>query len=95
MKEMKVDVNIPVSIFKEDNTFIAYCPVLDISTSAKSFEQVRSRFHQVVDIFFEETIEKGTLDETLLNYGWKKEKRTWSPPAIISCQPEKVSLSLP
>ncbi|MCX6812042.1 MAG: hypothetical protein NTW79_00245 [Candidatus Berkelbacteria bacterium] len=93
MKTMKIDVDIPVSIYKEDDTFIAYCPVLDISTSASSAEKVRDRFHQVVEIFFEETIKKGTLEENLLNYGWKK-KKTWTPPAMISCEPEKVSLSL-
>lgn len=61
MSSMIVDVNIPVSIFKEGETFVAYSPVLDISTSANEFETVRRRFHEVVELFFEETSKKGTV----------------------------------
>lgn len=95
MKEMKINANIPVSIFKEDKFFIAYCPVLDISTSAETFEKVRDRFHEVVEIFFAELVKKGTLDEVLASHGWKKVKKIWSSPPLIYCQPEKMTVNLP
>lgn len=92
---MKINTNVPVSIFKEDKFFIAYCPVLDISTSAETFEKVRDRFREVVEIFFVELVKRGTLDEVLTGYGWKKAKKTWSSPPLIYCQPEKMTVSLP
>ena len=92
---MKIDVNIPLTIFKEGDYFIAYSPVLDLSTSAKSFKKTQERFHQAVGIFFEETLKKNTLDEVLLGLGWQKIKKNWTPPSLISCQPEKVRVNLP
>ncbi|MFA5715517.1 MAG: hypothetical protein WC998_07245 [Candidatus Paceibacterota bacterium] len=41
-------------IFKEDKHFIAYSPNLDLSTCGRTIEQVKKRFKEVVEIFFEE-----------------------------------------
>jgi len=95
MKQMKIDINIPVTIFKEGKYFIAHSSVLDLSTSAETFEKVQVRFRQAVEIFFEETIRKNTLDEVLLGLGWRKINKNWSPPPLISCHPEKVRVNLP
>ena len=57
------------SIFKEGDSFIAYSPTLDLSTSGNSFEQARSRFKETANIFFEEVSKKGTLKTTLKNLG--------------------------
>lgn len=81
---MNLLYKLPVSIFREGKTFIAYTPLLDLSTSAKSFKEVRRRFGEVVQIFFEELKEAGTLEEVLTNYGWKKIQRTWEPPTLIA-----------
>lgn len=79
-----MNVNIPVTFFKEGDTFIAYSSVLDLSTSAKSFEKTQKRFSEIVKIFFEEMIEEGTTDEVLSGLGWQKIKSHWSPPIPIS-----------
>lgn len=74
---------LPVEIFKEGGQFIAYCPALDISTSAESLAQVRKMFAEMVDIFFEEVIKMGTMEEVLLQCGWRKvsrPKKHWEPP---------------
>lgn len=64
-KRVKIEVSLPVSILREGKYFIAYTPVLDLSTSGKTFEEAKQRFGEVVQIFFEELLEKGTLDEVL------------------------------
>ena len=53
----KLNFKIPVTIFKEGDMFVAYTPALDLSTSGKTFVQVRERFSEAIAIFFEE-IEK-------------------------------------
>lgn len=76
--------NLPISIFKEGNFFIAYCPVLDLTTSGKSFEEVRKRIQEAIEIFFEELISRGTLEDVLKDLGWRKVKNRWQPPILIA-----------
>lgn len=92
-KVARVQVKIPVSIFREDDVFVAYTPVLDLSTSGKNHAQVKERFVEAVGVFFEELLQKGTLDEVLADLGWKKIKRSWSPPTPIA--QEKVEIQVP
>ena len=84
----------PVSVFKEGKSFIAYTPVLDLSTSGKTYEQVMERFDQIVEIFFDELTKKGTTEEVLLNLGWEKIKKHWSPPSLISQEFKTVELAV-
>lgn len=93
-KSVAVQVSLPVAILKEGNYFIAHSPVLDLSTSGKSFEQVKRRFNEAVDIFFEELIAKGTLDEVLTDLGWYKVQSKWTPPVVISQASESFKIPL-
>ena len=93
MKKTRIEATIPVSIFKEGDYFVAHTPVLDISTSAKTFAEVKRRFHEAVDIFFEELSKKGTLNDVLEELGWTKIKKQWVPPAEIAHQPEKICVT--
>ena len=96
MKNMKtkMNVNIPVTIFREDKKFVAYSPVLDLSTSADSFEKVQKRFVEVVEIFFEELIEMGTSDEILTNLGWRRVDKHWNPPVSVANEVTNISIPL-
>ena len=67
-KKLYFEVSLPVSILKEGKYFIAYTPALDLSTSGKTFAEVKERFGEVVQIFFEELLEKGTLEEVLAGH---------------------------
>ena len=69
---IKLNLQLPVSIFREGKHFIAHTPVLDLSTSGKNYEEVKKRFNEVASIFFEELVKKGTLDEVLESLGWQK-----------------------
>lgn len=91
---LRVKVNLPISIFREGKYFIAYTPVLDLSTSGKSFKEVKQRFGEVVQIFFEELLEKGTLDEILSGLGWQKIRREWMPPFLVAQESEDFRLPI-
>ena len=90
----KVALNIPVTIFKEGDAFIAYSSVLDLSTSAKTFALVQKRFNEVVEVFFEELLEMGTVDEVLGGLGWEKARNTWAPPVPISHEIANIKVPL-
>lgn len=79
-----MNIQIPVSIFRERKHYIAYTAVLDLSTTGKNYEEVVRRFHEVVTIFLEELVKKGTIEEVLTNLGWSKIKHQWTPPTLIS-----------
>lgn len=87
-------VKLPVSFLREDKHYIAYTSVLDLSTSGKSFEQAKKRFEEVVGIFFEELVEKGTLDEVLTGLGWQKLHKSWIPPVEVAHRLEQVQVPL-
>ncbi len=86
--------SLPVSILKEGKYFIAYTPVLDLSTSGKSYKEAKLRFNEAVQIFFEELIEKGTLEKVLADLGWQKVQKQWTPPLLIGHESARVSIPL-
>lgn len=90
MRKVMLEISLPVSILREGKKFVAHTPALDLSTSANSFEKVRERFNEIVNIFFEELIKKGTLDDVLRDLGWRKVQRKWTPPVVVSQESQTV-----
>lgn len=87
---MNLQFSLPVSVLREGNRFIAYTPALDLSTSANTYEKAKKRLEEAVQIFFEETTEHDTLDQVLGDLGWKKVKKEWKPPVVVSQESEEV-----
>ncbi len=94
MKNVSIKFALPVSILKEGNSFIAYTPALDLSTFGDTFEDARKNFDEAVNIFFEELVEMGTIDEVLAGLGWQKQNNTFMPPVVIANQTESFSIPL-
>jgi len=68
-KKLNLRFSLPVTFLREGKYFIAHTPALDISTSAETFEKAKTRFTELVDIFFEELIEKGATYHPNLQIG--------------------------
>ena len=83
MSIKSLQFSLPISIVKEGKTFVAYTSVLDISTCASSLKEVKDRFVELVEIFFEELERKGTTDEVLESMGWQKMESSWNFPKRI------------
>jgi predicted RNase H-like HicB family nuclease len=93
-------IKLKIAFYKEGEQFISYCPALDLSTAGDTFEEAKKNFEEAADIFFEETIKRGTLEDVLLECGWEKIKRPrlhWKPPArrFITEIEEEVSMPCP
>ena len=71
-----------VSIYKEGRQFVAFCPTLDLCSQGKSVKEAQKNFEETFDLFLEEVVEKGTLDQVLSDCGWKKETKSWVPPSL-------------
>ena len=85
--------NLPVIITKQNSSFVAYSPALDISTSARSPKKVKQRFVELAAIFIEEILEAGTIKEVLSELGWKKIQKVWSPPKVVSS--DSIGIQIP
>jgi hypothetical protein len=90
---MMFKVQLPIQIFKQGKRFVAYTPLLDLSTSGRTENEVKVRFNEIIHIFFEELAEAGTLDEVMKNLGWQKIKARWQPPQVVAN--EEMSVSIP
>ena len=93
MKKAKFEASLPVTIFKEGKSYVAYSRALDLSTSASTYEKAQYRFSEAVDIFFEELANMGTTDKVLANLGWQKIKSSWRPPVVVSNYVEPLTFS--
>ena len=95
MKRVNSEFGLPVSFIKERDVFIAYTPALDLSTMGKTLKEAKKNFIEAVNIFFEEIIRMGTVDDVLTELGWKKEDGKYIPPVVVSNQTETFSFQLP
>ena len=94
MKVAKLAFNLPVTIFKEGKQYVAHTYALDLSTSGKSLKQAKERFTEATNLFFEELIHHGTLDQVLLDLGWEKiDNKNWLPPVQVSHELEAFAIS--
>ena len=92
MKKSILQFNLPITIFKEGKSYIAYSPALDLSTSAFTYEKAQSRFLEATKIFIDELIDMGTLDAVLFGLGWQKVKTNWQPPVVVSNYTQTMNL---
>ncbi|MDR3642968.1 MAG: type II toxin-antitoxin system HicB family antitoxin [Candidatus Doudnabacteria bacterium] len=81
---MELQAHLLVQIFKQGKEYVAYTPVLDLSTSGKTRAQAKRMFAEAVQIFFEELERMGTLNEVLTDLGWVKTgTRNWHAPQVL------------
>ncbi len=76
--------------------FVAYSPVLDLSTAAPSFDEAKKNFVEAMDIFFEECLKRKTLDQALESLGWARSSERshdWHPPVIVG--QESLTVTVP
>ncbi len=95
MKINKNETILKVNILKESGNYIAYSPALDISSCGKSEAEAKRNLGSAVKLFLEELQEMGTLDEALLELGWRKAdnpRYNWIPPQLLNTT---VRVSLP
>ena len=73
-KDNKIDVRLPIIIFKEDNIEIAYCPALDVSGYGTNEATALDSFKISLNEFLRYTLNKKTLFSNLKELGWKIHK---------------------
>jgi hypothetical protein len=80
-------IDFKIQIIRQGGLCIAYSHALDIATTGKSEKQAVSTFNDLVHVFTHDIIrtEKerpGSLDFKLIELGWTKRAKRWSPPQL-------------
>ncbi len=65
-----LECEVAVMIILEDDTYVAYCPALELSTYGDSEADVKDAFIERLGIFIEEMEEKNLLHSELTRLGW-------------------------
>jgi len=86
-----IKMNFDMIVFKEEETYVAYCPELDLSSCGNSVSHAKEMLRTAIRLFLEEAEKMGTLEDILseVNYTVNHDGR-YVPPKIIAA--EEVSL---
>ncbi len=78
-------------VFKEGNTYIAYCLELDLSSCGDNVEKAKQMLKTAVRLFLEEAENMGTLQDILEEANYIQDNNgKWIPPRLVAT--ELVSL---
>ena len=87
-----IPIEYDIIIFKEDETYVAYCPELDVSNCGDSVEQAREMLKTAVRLFLEEAEKMGSLDDILEESRYKKDASgRWISPTLVATELVTVS----
>lgn len=93
-KSLSISANLPVLVFREGEAFIAYTPLLDLSTAGGTFEEAKSNFSEALQLFLKETDAMGTLPKVLTDMGWQLKDGNRYFSRSVFRDPGKVALDL-
>lgn len=88
-----LNISFTVQVWKENGTYVAYAPELDVSTCADSLRQAKGQLREAVGLFLEEASRLGTLEDILSEAGFKKHGNTYRAHRVLAR--EKVRLAVP
>lgn len=87
-----IPIDYDIIIFKEDETYVAYCPELDVSSCGDTVEKARDMLKTAVRLFLEEAEKMGTLEDVLEEARYKKDASGhWIPPKLVATELVTVS----
>ena len=87
-----IPIDFDMIVFKEDETYVAYCPELDVSSCGNTFEHAKEMLKTAVRLFLEEAEKMRTLEDILEESRYKKDMSgRWIPPRLVAA--ELVSIS--
>ena len=72
-------------VFKEGETFIGYCPKLDVSSCGSTIDEARKNLKIAVRLSAEEAEKMGTLEDILSESGYEKTAfNRWVTPRLVA-----------
>ena len=86
-----IPIEFDVIVFKENETYVAYCPELDVSSCGDTVNNAKEMLKTAIRLFVEEAEKMGTLGDILEEANYKMDANgKWLPPKLVAT--ELVSL---
>ncbi len=71
-------LNFRIEIFKEDKQYVAIAPELNVSSFGSTKKEAKESLREAVELFLEECRRMGTLEDVLIEAGFKSEHKLWT-----------------
>jgi predicted RNase H-like HicB family nuclease len=68
---MQIGFKLPFEIKKEDDWYIASCPVLDVHSQGKTEKQAKKNLVEALYLFLISCFQRGTIDDVLKECGFE------------------------
>ncbi len=82
-----ISIDYDILVFKEDKTYVAYCPELDTSSCGDTIEQAKEMLKTSVRLFVNEAEKMGTLEDILGMLGCNKDiGGRWLPTKLVATE---------
>jgi predicted RNase H-like HicB family nuclease len=82
-----IKIEFDIFVFKEDNTYVTYCPGLDVSSCGNSVEHAKKMLKTAIRLFLEEAEKMNTLEDILEEANYKKDASgKWLPPKLVATE---------
>jgi len=82
-----IQIDFDIIVFKENKTYVAYCPELDISSCGNNIEHAKDMLKTAVRLFLEEAEKMGTLEDILEESNYVKDASgKWMPPKLVATE---------
>ncbi|MEK6672092.1 MAG: type II toxin-antitoxin system HicB family antitoxin [Nitrospirota bacterium] len=82
-----MQIDFDIIVFKENETYVAYCPELDISSCGNTVEHAKGMLKTAVRLFLEEAEKMGTMEDILEEAHYVKDAcGRWMPPKLIATE---------
>lgn len=82
-----IQIDFDIIVYRENETFIAYCPELDVSSCGNTINHAKEMLRTAVRLFLEEVEKMGTLDEILSEANYLKDTSgRWIPPKLVATE---------
>ena len=82
-----IQIDFDIIVYRENETFIAYCPELDVSSCGNTINHAKEMLRTAVRLFLEEVEKMGTLDEILSEANYVKDTSgRWVPPKLVATE---------
>jgi predicted RNase H-like HicB family nuclease len=82
-----------VHTFKENGTYVAYVPELDLSSCGATHEDAMRNIRDAVLGFLESSAAMGSLDWNLEEAGYRRNGSTWDPPEFVALDRQSASVA--
>ena len=82
-----ISIDYDMIIFREENSYVAYCPELDISSCGHDVQHAKDMLKTAVRLFLEEAEKLGTLEDILDESKFRRDPTgRWVPPKLVATE---------